>query len=207
MRRLMPLLILPLLGGALAGQESVHYSIDPEKSKLEIAVYKEGFFKAFGHDHLISAKAVAGQVQFDAKRMERSSVAVKVQAALLRVMDPGVSEKDRQEIQTTMLGDKVLDAVKYPDIVFASTGVLATKEIVGGWELTLSGKLSLHGTERIVNLPLRLHRQGEDLRAQGNVMLLQTDYGITPIRVGGGAVKVKNQIKISFDILVTKSKE
>ncbi len=206
MRLLMPLLILPLLAGPLSAQDSVAYSIDPEKSKLEIAVYKEGFFRAFGHDHLIEAKATSGQVQFDAKSIEHSSVALKIQTALLRVMDPGVSEKDRQEVQTTMMGDKVLDATKYPVIAFTSTGVLATREIVGGWEVTLSGKLSLHGTERIVNLPLRLHRQGEDLRTQGEVTLLQTDYGITPVRVGGGTVKVKNQIKISFDILVTKSK-
>ena len=34
--------------------------------------------------------------------------------------------------------------------------------------------------------------------------LKQTDYGITPISVAGGAVKVKDELNIDFDI-VTKS--
>jgi hypothetical protein len=36
---------------------------------------------------------------------------------------------------------------------------------------------------------------------RGSVPLKQTDFGITPVRIAGGAVKVKDEIKIEFDIV------
>lgn len=44
-----------------------------------------------------------------------------INAGSLRVDDPNVSEKDRTEIQMTMLGGDVLDVRGYPAIVFRST--------------------------------------------------------------------------------------
>ena len=89
-------------------QDKVTYAIDPEKSRIEIHVGKEGFFKAFGHDHLIAAKEFSGQAQFDPQKIEGSTVAFEVTAKSLTVVDPGESEKDRQEVQKTMLGNQVL---------------------------------------------------------------------------------------------------
>ena len=34
----------------------------------------------------------------------------------------------------------------------------------------------------------------------GNARLKQTDFGIKPIKVGGGAVRVKDEVRIEFDI-------
>src|SRR6266850_1383251 len=54
--------------GATA-QDSASYSIDPQQSKVEIHVGKQGAFSAFGHDHLITAKKVPGKPSL----MRRSS--------------------------------------------------------------------------------------------------------------------------------------
>lgn len=51
-----------------------HYSINSADSKVEIHVYKEGVFKAFGHDHVIAAKDISGDVQFEKEKIEESSV-------------------------------------------------------------------------------------------------------------------------------------
>jgi polyisoprenoid-binding protein YceI len=50
----------------------------------------------------------------------------------------------------------------------------------------LEGRLTLHGVEKPINLQIRLTTRGRELRAEGDVSLLQGDFGITPIRVGGG---------------------
>ena len=42
-------------------------------------------------------------------------------SVLMRVRDAKVSDKDRAEIQKTMLGPEVLDVERYPEIVFRST--------------------------------------------------------------------------------------
>ena len=198
-------LALALAAFATAAQEKGAYSIDNAKSKLQIDVYKEGAFKMFGHDHLIVAKEISGQVQFDPQNMEASAVHLKVPAKSLTAVDPGESEKVRRDVQATMTGEKVLDVAKFPEIVFMSTHVSAVKKTADGWELTLAGKLNLHGVEKPVSFPLRVRAAAGELRAQGEVSVLQTDHGITPIKVGGGSVKVKDKLKITFTIVATKA--
>lgn len=196
--------LLPLVSVTRA-QQTTEYSIDPRMSKLEINAYREGLLKAFGRDHLIEAKEVSGSVEFDAQKIENSSVRLTVEAKSLTVIDPGESEKDRREVQSTMTGEKVLDASKFPEIVFSSTSVSDVRQTADGWELTLNGKLDLHGVEKPVRFLLHVHSEGSQLRAQGEASLLQTEYGIKPVTVGGGSVKVKDKLKISFAIAAART--
>ena len=204
MRAVPAVLLFPLIPLSALAQGSTSYSIDPQQSKLEIQVGKEGAFKAFGHDHLIAAKHVSGEVQLDAQKIEQSSVRLQVPTKSITVIDPGESEKDRKEVQATMEGEKVLDVAKFPEITFASTSVSAAKKTSEGWELTLSGKLNLHGVEQPVTFPLHVRADNNELRAHGEVSILQSDYGITPVKVGGGTVKVKDKLKITFTIVANK---
>ena len=205
MRALPAVLLFPLIPLSAFAQGGASYSIDPQQSKMEIHVGKEGAFKAFGHDHLIAAKQVSGEVQFDSQKIEQSSVRLQVPTKSITVIDPGESEKDRKEVQATMEGEKVLDVAKFPEITFASTSISAAKKTSDGWELTLSGKLNLHGVEKPVSFPLRVRTDNRELRAEGEVYILQTDYGITPVKVGGGTVKVKDKLKITFNIATRKN--
>ena len=186
-------------------QDKTGYTIDPAKSTLEIHVYREGFLKAFGHDHLVSAKRFSGAVQFDANHVESSSVTFVVAAASLLVVDPGESEKDRNEVQTTMLGEKVLDAQRYPEIRFVSTAVRGVRKEGDAIHLTLDGTLSLHGVEKPVSVPLQLQVESGALRVAGETELLQTAFGITPIKVGGGSVRVKDKLLLRFSLLASSA--
>ncbi len=209
-RQIMKLRLAFILAGlalsafATAAQEKAAYSIDHAKSKLEINVYKAGLFKAFGHDHLISAGEVSGRVEFDAQKVENSSVSMKVVANSLSVIDPGESEKNRNEIQTTMMGPQVLDVAQFSEIIFSSTSVSVVKKTPEGWELMVAGKLNLHGVEKAVSLPLQFHVEGDHLVAAGEFFLLQTEYGITPVSVAGGSVKVKDKLRIGFTIVAIR---
>ncbi len=196
-------LLVATLGGM--AQDKTTYSIAGGQSKLEIHVYKEGMFKAFGHDHLIAAKEISGEAQFDAQKIEDSTVRLQIVTQSLTVVDPGESEKDRRDVQATMEGEKVLDVAKFPEITFTSSGISGAKKSAEGWELTISGKLKLHGVEKTVGFPLRVHTEKAQLRGEGEISILQTDYGITPVKVGGGAVKVKDKLKITFTIVATQS--
>ena len=177
------------------------FRVNSEKSKIEISVYREGLFKAFGHDHLIAAKEVSGRALLDEAMPERSSAALTVLTNSLTVIDPGESDKDRADVQATMLGEEVLDVKKFPEIQFKSTGVTQVKKTADGWDIVLAGVLNLHGVEKPIELPLRVSASKGQLSVRGEVSVLQTDYGITPIKVGGGTVKVKNKVRIRFDLV------
>ena len=196
-------LLLVALGAA--AQEKTAYSIASAQSKLEIHVYKEGMFKAFGHDHLIAATEISGEAQLDAQKIEDSTVRLQIATKSLTVVDPGESEKDRRDVQATMEGEKVLDVAKFPEITFTSSGISGAKKNAEGWESTISGKLKLHGVEKTVSFPLRVQTESAQLRGEGEISILQTDYGITPVKVGGGAVKVKDKLKITFTVVARKA--
>jgi polyisoprenoid-binding protein YceI len=182
----------------------VAYVVDSEKSTLQIRVYKEGLFKAFGHDHLISANKISGRVLFNEEMLEDSSVDLTVEATSLSVIDPGESDEDRRKVQNTMAGKDILDEERFPEVRFTSTRVKQVQKTHDGWEIILEGVLSLHGVEKQISLPLRVSAKDGELRAEGEASLLQTDFGITPIKVGGGSVRVKNKVRIRFDLVAEK---
>ena len=201
-------ILVVLIGwaGTIQSPPAVDYGIDAAASRIELSVYKEGILRIFGHDHLIAAKDFAGSVHFVASRVSDSSVNLNIEAGSLTVLDPDTSEKDRRDVQTTMEGAQVLDVARHAKITFRSTGVSQVKRPAGDWELTLAGTLNLHGVQKSITLPVRIHLENDRLYAKGEVYLLQTDFGMTPIKVGGGTVKVKNQVKVSFNIVAAKIK-
>lgn len=177
-------LMLPLLGTPAFAQRT----IDTEKSTLTVRVLKTGFFSAFGHEHEIGAPIESGT--FDETK---STVELSVDARKLKVLDKDVSDKDRAEVQKTMLGPEVLDSEKLPEIRFRSTGVDPIAD--GQW--IIRGDLTLHGQTH----PVTVRVQNVNGRYQGKAEVKQKDFGITPVTVAGGAVKVKNEVRIEFDVV------
>ena len=160
--------------------------IDTQKSVMTVRVFKSGMFSAFGHDHEISATIRDGKFSEG-----DSSVDLTVDARQMRVMDKDVSDKDRAEIQENMLGPKVLDTGQFPEIRFRSTAA----EPAGDGRWTVSGDLTVHGKTR----PVKLEVKVQNGHYQGSAQLKQRDFGIEPISVGGGAVKVKDELRVEFD--------
>jgi polyisoprenoid-binding protein YceI len=166
--------------------------IDSQHSTMTVRVYKSGFLSAFGHNHEIQAPIQSGQV----KESGDASVELHIDARKLRVLDTDVSTDTRSKIQETMLGPQVLDADHFPEIFFQS----ARLEPKGPNHWVVHGKLALHGQERPIAVEVTL----KDGSYRGSAALKQTDFGITPVTVAGGTVKVKDEIKIEFDIALTK---
>ncbi len=168
-------------------------AIDVAHSVMKVRVYKAGLFSAFGHEHEIEAPIAAGELDASA---EHPLVALSVQAGKLHVVDPGASYKDRADVQKTMQGEKVLDVSRFPEIRFESTSV----EAKGSGRWTVQGKLTLHGQTRPVQVDVT--RKGR--RYRGSVVLKQREFGITPVTVAGGAVRVKDEVRVEFDILAAE---
>jgi polyisoprenoid-binding protein YceI len=180
-------LAISCLGWTARAQQ---HAIDTGKSVMTVRVYKAGVLSAFGHDHEIAAP-VGGKVDSAAHTVE-----LHTNANTLRVRDPKASDKDRDEIQKTMLGPDVLDAGRYPEIVFRSTAVEPTG--TGSWRVR--GTLTLHGQTQ----PVTAEVSETAGRYEGNSLLKLADFGIKPVRIAGGTVKVKDEIRIEFDIQLAR---
>jgi polyisoprenoid-binding protein YceI len=166
-------------------------AIDTVRSTITVHVYKAGLLSAFGHDHQISAPVARGAVDAEGRKVE-----LHVNAGALRVRDPKVSDKDRDEIQATMLGSDVLDAEKQKEIGFQSTG--AESAGPGSWKV--SGNLTLHGQTR----PVSMDVHEKDGHYAGTCRFKYGDFGIKPVKAAGGAVRVKDEVEIEFDIQLAR---
>jgi polyisoprenoid-binding protein YceI len=113
-----------------------------------------------------------------------------VDARALRVIGKDEPEKDRAEVQKTMLGPEVLDSERHQEIVFKSTGA----EPAGQGQWTLRGNLTLRGQTRPVTMQVTL----KDGRYTGAATVKQTDFGIKP--PGKAGVRAKDEVKIAFDV-------
>jgi polyisoprenoid-binding protein YceI len=132
------------------------HNIDTQKSTLTIHVGKTGVFSGLGHEHEVSAPIHSGTVDTGS----RPEVEVHVDARELRVVGKDEPEKDRAEVQKTMLGPEVLDSDHHPEIVFKSKSA----EPSGPGQWTLHGNLTLradaagYGAGHAEGRPL--HRRG-----------------------------------------------
>ncbi len=97
--------------------------------------------------------------------------------------------------------DEVLETGKHPEIVFRSTKVSATKVAEGKYQAKIAGSLSLHGETRSVVVEAEVDFGSNNLRARGEISLKQSTFNIKPVSIAGGTVKVKDEVKLSFDII------
>jgi polyisoprenoid-binding protein YceI len=166
--------------------------IDTHKSVMTIHVGKSGVFSGFAHNHEIAAPITGGNVNIS----NPPSVELRVDARQLRVRDPDASEKDRNEIQKTMLGPGVLDTERHQEIAYKSDVV----EAAGAGHWTVRGKLTLKGQTRPVTVDV-IEKAGH---YTGHATLKQTDFGIKPVKVAGGTVTVKDEVRVEFDIQIAR---
>jgi polyisoprenoid-binding protein YceI len=71
--------------------------------------------------------------------------------------------------------------------------------------IKVNGNLTLHGTTRGIEVYSQATVQDDSLQAAGQFALNQTDFGIKLVSVAVGMLKVKDQVKASFEIVARKT--
>ena len=162
--------------------------IDTARSMVTVRVFRSGLFRAFAHDHVIEAPLTEGSLG-DATAPHLQLV---IEPHRMRVVDPGLSERDRQEVQARMLGPDVLDVDRFPRITFHSLEIQRLDQ--SRWRV--DGELELHGHFRPVSVTV----VSENGRYTGSAIVRQSDFGMTPVSVMAGTVKVRDEVQIDFDV-------
>lgn len=188
--------ILTLAALLAAGEPPAAYRVVPEESSVTIRVGKGGLFKFAGHEHEVVAPALRGEILADGGDLARSSVSLTFDATALRVTGTGEPEKDVPKVQEAMVGPKVLDVGRFPEISFRSRAVSGREASPGVYELQVTGDLTLHGVTRPLTLPVRVERT-DKLVASGRTEVRQSDHGIKPLSVGG-VVNVRDRVEVEF---------
>ena len=164
-------------------------AIDVEHSTIRIHVGKSGLFSAAGHEHWVLAPIAEGTLEEGTP----PSLSFRVESRQMKVEeDKSLSASQQAQVESTMQ-TQVLESEKYPEIRFHSTSIEPTSQDT--W--TVRGELSLHGQTRPVSTTVRKQENAYVGRCQ----IRQTDFGIQPVRVAGGTVRVKDELEIQFSVL------
>lgn len=185
-----------------SGAGLLHYEIDSRASRLTVQAFATGMLAAMGHNPRIGIRSFSGGVNFNPETSEAGGFRLSILSNSLSVLDD-VSDKDRGEMER-MMNDQVLEVAKYPQILYEAATVSVSRLEGALYSATLNGNLSLHGTTRGQAVNARIADFGEMLRTSGEFALRQSDYGIKPISVAGGALKVKDELKFSFEMIVRR---
>jgi polyisoprenoid-binding protein YceI len=155
-----------------------------------------------GHNPTIAIRDFTGEAIFDPLDASHSSLRIEINATSLEVTDD-IKASDRKEMESTM-NEKVLQSSKYPTIQFEAVAISAKQLNAGRYQVQMNGTLQLRGVTGKLPVTCQIVLLGDSLRASGDFSLSQSDYGIPLVSVAGGALKLKDELKFSFDIVARK---
>jgi polyisoprenoid-binding protein YceI len=181
---------------------AVRYIIDSKGSIFNVRAFAAGLLSAFAHNPTIAIPDFEGDVSLNPDAVEQSSLQIVIHPSALMVTDD-ISEKDREEINRKM-HDEVLESDSFPDIEYECSRVSASQTGGGQYWVALNGDLTLHGVKRGQPVSARVSVNGATLRATGEFSIRQSDYEIRPVSAVGGTIKLKDELKLSFDISARK---
>lgn len=178
------------------------YVIDGRSSRFTVQAFATGLLAKMGHNPTIGIRDLSGEMKFNPDKLEAGSFRLVIKAASLSVQDD-ISDKDLREIERLMK-QEVLEITKFPEIVYEAPSISVTKMSDSLCSATLNGNLTMHGVNRSQPIVTRVALLGSMLRASGEFSLNQTDYNIKLVSVAGGALKLKDELKLSFEMVARR---
>jgi polyisoprenoid-binding protein YceI len=187
--------------------DAQRYRILPDESLVSMLVYRGGKLASAGHNHVIASHEVSGSVAFTPD-VSRSVFVMRVPVGSLSVDEPelrrasgdafsaAVPESAREGTRQNMLSAALLDAQHFPDVTIRSQqvepsagGAIAHVEII------------VRDQTRVLAVPLRYEQKGEELLADGEFAVRQTELGLTPFSALLGALQVQDEMRIRFRLI------
>ena len=174
------------------------YRIDADASLVTIFVHRGGPMARFGHDHIVASHTLSGYAAPSANRAD-----LRLRLDEMTVDEPALrraaglaTDPDADAIagtRTNML-TRVLDAEHYPEVLLH-----AERE---GEQLRLA--VTLHGQTRNYLVPATVVEDAASVTASGALTLRQTDFGVTPMSVMGGAIVVEDALDLQFSLVARR---
>jgi YceI-like domain len=175
------------------------FRVDPARSLVVIEVRRGGSLARFGHDHVVASHDVSGDIAPDEGRADLYVPLDKlvVDEPVLRAEAGFDTQPDPDDIAGTRRNmlERVLHVDRFPYALIGVNDISA-----GGHAGQLRVAMKLHGVTRPVDATAHWEKTAEEFSATGTFAIDQTQFGITPLSILGGAISVQDRLNVSFRV-------
>jgi len=194
---------------ALADGQAV-YEISSPDSLVRVYAYRAGALSRMGHDHVISSRTVEG-LSVIAPAATKPAILVRADLYMPLEMllvdeeslrreagfNTEVSERARSGTRANMLSS--LGASQFPQVQVLIEASLEQSTVAAA-RILLQVTVTLHGVSKRLTVPASVSLDNAGWHAEGRFSLQQTDFGIAPHSALGGALSVRDELQVDFDI-------
>lgn len=199
----------PVPDRSVAG--AAHYRIVGDGTRIYARVFRGGSMAKLGHNHVVLFPDVRGDVYL-ADEPGGSLLDLVVTVAGAEVDPPAlrarqgrdfqsdISDDARARTRANMLGENLLDAARHPYIAISSVAIKGSFD-----EPYVTLDITIKEATRRLTVPVSLSHDEDRLTAEGRLEVLQSDFGMEPFEVLGGALKVRDRVELVFSITAEKA--
>ena len=174
------------------------HELGPAYGSLRVRRARSGLGRRAGHDLVLEITRWSGQASVDLAEPANSTVSVEIETGSLEVREGTggampLTDRDRREIKKQIAG--ILGG---GTASFASTRVIPS----GSGGGAIEGTVTLNGKTQPARLQVTDSGSG---RYRGSVTLAQTGFGIKPYTGFFGALKLKDEVVVEFEVDLSKA--
>jgi hypothetical protein len=197
----------PPAGPLAAAPTGPCWRLDAARSDLRVLVYRAGPLAHLGHNHVLLAKGLAGELC-------EGHFALSVPVADLAVDPPAARAEEGVDFATVpstedvagtrqhLLGAGQLEGDAWPAIRVSGTLPTATGAVV------IAARLEVRGVAKTIDVPATLTVDDAGrLVAVGGLELAQTTLGLVPYSVALGALRVRDEVAIRFRLVAVQHRD
>jgi len=177
---------------------AVRYRFDAALGRFTVQAFATGLLSALGHSPTFAVRDFAGAMGFEREEIGSMALELTARADSLDLLD-NVRDGDRREITDRMRRD-VLGSSTYTEIAYRSEDVSSDPIAPGRFRVRIGGRLTLRGATHPHRVVAEVQVFGDGIRLLGECPLRLSDYGIRPVTALGGTIKLKDELKVSFDL-------
>jgi polyisoprenoid-binding protein YceI len=174
------------------------YRLEPTRSRFTVQAFATGMLSFFGHSPTFNVGDLSGSLVFEGGKVSGLRLTLTIRSESIVLVDR-VSDGDRRDIEGTMRRD-VLETGVYPEITYAADGAASESVARGQYRVRINGRLTLHGVTRDHPLDTEMVVFDDGIRLRGGSQLRLSDYRIRPVTALAGTIKLKDELKVSFDV-------
>ena len=174
-------------------------AIDKTASRFTVQAFATGMLSVFGHNPTIAIRDYDCEIQLNPDAVDNASVRMTVRTSAMEAVDE-MKNDDRKKLEQAMY-DQGLEVSRFPTATFESKQITVQKQNSDQWQTRVNGELAFHGKMQNLSFDARVMYMGTSMRVAGELSLRQSDYGIKPVSFAGGALRLKDELKFSFELV------